>query len=462
VDALAPLPLPLAIITVVAGRVVLLVAVLLAWCSGPALAREPLDIQLFVKIGQPGQPEPIAIGPDGRVYVGTNQLGHGDAGAPSKIFAFSGLGELLREYELQGQPLEESHGIQGLVFDRDGLLYALDRSADPRVVVLDPASGEQRVYASFRDVPPCTGAPDGNCSQTRTDGPAGPDYATFSPSGDLYVSDIDQGLIWKVPRGGGQAQIWLSDPRLESLYGPNGIQFMADGRTLLFVNTASNPTAGNSLTGRLYTVPVEPDGSPGELAQVWESRPLDAPDGLAIARSGNVYVALAGTNQVVMLSPQFVELARTPRDAAANDSEEVPLDGPGSIVFLGDRLLVSNHSPIRGDPESWAVLDVFAGEPGLPLHFPRISRPKLRIGVRVDRPARRKRTLLRVRVTRFLATRPAPVKGARVRARGARARTNARGTATLRLRRRARRPIVVKARKRGFTTAVAVVGRARR
>jgi sugar lactone lactonase YvrE len=452
----------LAIITVVVGRVALLVAVVLAGSSAPALAREPLDIQPFAKVGPPGQPEPIAIGPDGRVYVGTNQLGHGDAGAPSKIFAFSGLGELVREYELQGQPLAESHGIQGLVFDRDGLLYALDRSADPRVVVLDPASGEQRVYASFRDVPPCSGAPDGNCSQTRTDGPAGPDYATFSPSGDLYVTDIDQALIWKVPRGGGQAQIWLSDPRLESLYGPNGVQFMADGRTLLFVNTASNPMAGNSLTGRLYTVQVDPDGSPGELAQVWESLPLDAPDGLAIARSGNVYVALAGTNQVVMLSPQFDELARAPRDPAANESEEVPLDGPGSIVFLGDRLLVSNHSPIRGDPASWAVLDVFAGEPGLPLHYPRISRPKLHIDVRATRSARRPRTRLRVHVGRYLATRKVPVAGARVRARGARARTNARGTATLRVRRRAGRPIVVKARKRGFTAAAFTVGRARR
>ena len=117
-------------------------------------AREPLDIEVFTQIGPPGQPEPVAIGPDGRVYVGTNQLGHGDADAPSKVFAFSQKAKLVREYELEGQPLEEDHGIQGLVFDRDGLLYALDRSADPRVVVLDPATGKQRVYARFRDVPP--------------------------------------------------------------------------------------------------------------------------------------------------------------------------------------------------------------------------------------------------------------------------------------------------------------------
>jgi SMP-30/gluconolaconase/LRE-like protein len=440
-----------------------LVALLLATLAAPALAREPLDIRVFARVGPPGQPEPVAIGPDGRVYVGTNQLGHGDADAPSKIFAFAHSGDLIREYVLAGQPLDHSHGIQGLAFDHDGLLYALDRSADPRVVVINPATGEQRRYASFRDVAPCgvaPGTPGGDCSDTRLDGPAGPDYATFSPSGDLYVSDIDQGLIWKVRKGGGRAQIWLTDARLESLYGPNGIQFTADGRTLLFANTASNPGAGNAFTGRLYTVPVQPDGSAGKLTQVWESLPLDAPDGIAIARSGNVYVALAGTNQVLVLSPHFVELARTPRDAAANLAEEIPLDGPGSVAFLGDRLLVSNHSPMRGDPKSWAILDVFAGETGLPLHYPRIFSPHLRLGVRASLSTRRIR--LRVRVTRHLAALEVPVHGASVSARGARARTNAKGEATLALPRGVKRPIVVSARKHGFAEAHAVVGSASR
>src|SRR3954451_3347430 len=115
---------------------IVLATLLLASIPALAQAREKLDIRVFAKIGAPGQPEPVAVGPDGRVYVGTNQLGHGDASAPSKVFALSEKGELVREYELQGQPLEEDHGIQGLAVDRDGLLYVLDRSADPRVVVL--------------------------------------------------------------------------------------------------------------------------------------------------------------------------------------------------------------------------------------------------------------------------------------------------------------------------------------
>jgi sugar lactone lactonase YvrE len=442
------------------SRIGVALAVLVLAAPASALAREPLDIEVFTRVGPPGQPEPIAIGPDGRIYVGTNQLGHGDKDAPSKIFAYSLHGELVEEYVIEGQPLDQDHGIQGLVFDRDGFLYALDRSANPRVVVLDPATGEQRDYATFRDVPPCSAAPGDDCSQTALDGPAGPDYAVFSPSGDLYVTDIDQGLIWRVPRGGGPAEIWLSDPRLESLFGPNGIQFMADDRTLLFANTASNPNAGNPFTGRLYTVPVQPDGSPGPLTEVWESRPLDAPDGLAIARSGNVYVALAGSNQIVLLSPEFAELARVPADPMANQEEEVPLDGPGSIVFLDDRLLVSNHSPIRGDPASWAILDVYAGETGLPLHYPRIFRPQLKIKLLAARSLTPTRLRLRVRVTRDLAAIEVPVAGAKVRARGERARTNERGIGRLVVRPRVDRQIAVKARKPDFADAkVKVPGR---
>jgi SMP-30/gluconolaconase/LRE-like protein len=241
------------------------------------------------------------------------------------------------------------------------------------------------------------------------------------------------------------------------VFGPNGIQFMADGRTLLFANTASNPMAGNPLTGRLYTVAVQPNGSAGKLTQVWESLPLDGPDGFAIARSGNVYIALAGANQIVLLSPQFAELARAPSDPAANQAEEVPLDAPASLAFLGQRLLMTNHSAIRGDSSSWAVLDVFAGERGLPLFYPRISRPALRLGARALSPARGACARIRVHVTRHLASKDVPVGGATARAGGARARTDARGAATLTLRRSFIGPVVVSARKPGFTAAKAAV-----
>lgn len=409
--------------------------------AAPA-ARALYDIRVFAHVPSPGSPEPIVVAGDRTVYVGTNQFGKGsdaDAGAPSRVFAFSPAGKLLRSYVLKGQPLDQDHGIQGLARDGDGLLYVLDRSADPRVVVLDPVTGVQRRYASFRDVPSCTtSGRTSDCSATVNDTAAGPDYATFAPDGTLYVTDIDQALVWRVPRGGGRAEVWFTDPRLESVYGPNGIQFLADGRTLLFANTASNPNAGNPLTGRLYKLPVLPNGKPGTLTQLWESRPGDGPDGFAIGKSKKVYLALAGASQMVVISPAGEELARFPASPVENQQNEVPVNGPASVAFDGSRLLVTNQGFPEGTPESWAVLDVFAGETGLPLFRPfvlaprpgRKPLPRLRLTIEPKRAIVGRRTRFRFRVR----LRGKPVKGALIRFTGRRVRTGPKGRASMRFR----------------------------
>jgi sugar lactone lactonase YvrE len=359
-------------------RVAALALSLLALAPAPAAAqgdREPLDIRVFARVPNPGQPEAIAVDLDGTVYVGTNQQQRGDSDAPSKVFAYSPSGTLLREYVVEGQDLDEPHGIQGLALDADGLLYALDRAADPRVITLDPETGEQRDYARFRDVPSCTlSGASNDCSDTIGDMESGPNTAAFDPDGSLYVTDIDQALIWRVPPGGGRPEVFFTDPRLENLFGPNGIQFMADGRTLLFAVTAQSPAAGNPTEGRLFTLPVKPDGSPGELGEFYRSRPFDGPDGFAIARSGNVYLAFAGANQLALISPTGEELARVP-DPIENQQMDPPFDGPASVAFLGTSVLVTNQSFPAGNPDHWAVFDVFAGERGLPLFRPAVSEP---------------------------------------------------------------------------------------
>jgi sugar lactone lactonase YvrE len=348
--------------------------------AAPTNAREYLDLQVFARVPEPGQPEPIAIGRRGRVYVGTNQLGKGDADAPSKIFVYSQAGELLREYVIQGQDLSEDHGIQGLAFNRKRRrLFALDRSADPRVIVLNPRTGRQRTYAHFPDVPPCSTVSAGTeCSATTSNSTAEPDYAAFGPGGALYVTDIEQALIWRVPRGGGSAHVWFTDPRLESVFGPNGIQFI-DRRTLLLAVTSTFPSpADPPASGALFEIPLAGRKKrAGGLELFWRSRSGDGPDGFAIGRSGTVYLALAGASQIAVISPSGEELARVPPNPIENLQQEIPLDGPGSLAFLGMRVLVSNHSPILGNPSSWAILDLYAGERGLPLFHPR-TRPRRR------------------------------------------------------------------------------------
>jgi hypothetical protein len=313
------------------------------------------------------------VGRNGTVYVGSNQQGKGDADAPSRIFAYSKHGALIREYVVTGQDLDQPHGIQGIAIDAGGILYALDSAADPRVITIDPKTGEQRDYVHFRDVPSCTAAGRADdCSDTTGDRESFPNFPAFGPDGSLYVTDTRQALIWRVPPGGGEPEVFFTDRRLDSAIGPNGLQMMADGHTLMFALTFLSPAAGDPSIGGLFTVPIEPDGKPGELAELWRSRPVDAPDGFALARSGNIYLALAAANQLVVISPQGEELARVP-GAVENQQMDPPFDGPASVAFLKRSVLVTNQSVLAGNPEHWAVFDVFAGEHGLRLFRPRID-----------------------------------------------------------------------------------------
>jgi sugar lactone lactonase YvrE len=418
-----------------------LLALLLAVAAAlPAVAegrRAQLDTRVFARVGPPGYPEPVAIGPDGLVYVGTNRASVGPAAvadAPSQVLVYDQRGRLVRREVIRGQSLTREHGIQGLAFDGSGLLYALDRSAArSRVIVIDPGTGKQRDYATFADVPLCGAARRRNCSASTVDRPAGPDYATFAPGGALYVTDIDQGLLWKVPRGGGRARVWFTDPLLSGAFGPNGIQFHRDGRTLRFAQTISEaPQDGGA--GLLLDLPVKRDGRPGRLRRFWSSRPGDAVDGFAIARSGNVYVALAVGDAVALVSPAGDEVTRFPATAADNARLPVPYDGPASLAFRGRRLLISNQSALRSDPSSWVVFDVWAGERGIPLFrpvvAPRARRPRIRLSVMVKTGRR-----LAFRATVGRGPRRRAVRGATISFAGRSVGTDRRGRASLRLRR---------------------------
>jgi hypothetical protein len=163
--------------------------------------------------------------------------------------------------------------------------------------------------------------------------------------------------------------------------------------------TGTNPSAGGPPTsGALYKLPIVAGGGPGALQEFWRSRPLDGPDGFALARSGRVYLALAGSSQLVVISPEGAEQARVPESPLENDRRDVPFDGPASVAFLGRSALVSNQSFPRGEQANWAIFDVYAGELGLPLFKPLIGRARLSLSLRGRRGRARGRRCFRGRI----------------------------------------------------------------
>ena len=188
------------------------------------------------------------------------------------------------------------------------------------------------------------------------------------------MTDYQQAVIWRIPPGGGNGQIWLADPRLDG--GPFGtacILLMPDQHTLLF-DQASNGGlggGGNPTTGKLYEVPIEPGGHPGALKQLWESGPADAPDGCALTSSGHVFIALAGeSSQIVELDPSGQELARFGQQYTGTNNSSIPFDTPSGLAFYGTQLIIANQSYIAGNTANMALLDLETGEQGSPSTCP--------------------------------------------------------------------------------------------
>jgi sugar lactone lactonase YvrE len=338
--------------------------------ASPAVAQTPapLSVRLFARVPSPGQPEGIVVAHDGTVYAGTDTRplpDRPDGTPPSKIFAFSPTGALLRDYTIQGENLGGFYGLFGLALDGDGVLYAVEHDP-PEIIALDPRTGAQRVYATFPDVPACRAVGrTTDCSDTAADQKPFPNFAVFAPDGTMYVTDTVQALIWRVPRGGGQAKVWLTDAGFEGIpFGPDGAQFEADGRTLVFVLAMPSATRGAGL----YTVRVGDDGRPGAVRQLWSAQPADGPDGFQIARSGRIYATAGGHGQIAVLNPDGSELARVP--APGSSQSDPPFDAPANIAFLGNDALITNHAFVVFAPTHWAILDLYAGEPGLPFFLP--------------------------------------------------------------------------------------------
>jgi sugar lactone lactonase YvrE len=423
-------------------------AVLIAAAPATATARERFDTKVLAHVPSPGYPALSLVDPASReIYAGTFTNAQGSDTGPSKVFAFSPDGHLDHEFTVQGQTPGTAHGVQVGAIDSKGRLYLLDQHP-ARVLMLNPKTGKQFTYATFADVPSCLpGASSGDCSATTTDNEPEPDYAAWGTDGGLYVTDYTQGLVWRVPPGGGKAKIWLTDPLLDgSEFGPAGIVMRPDHKSLL-ISTSAGPVAGvgDPTTGKLYSVPIQANGKPGALKKIWESGPREGPDGFALAASGNVYLALVGpgANQLVLIDPNGKEIARTPESQTANQQMEVPFDSPSSVEFDGLRMIVTNDAYFSGDQSHFVLFDVYAGEPGEPVFVPGSTQPSphvvgskkrysLTVRPRSVKPGVKRRFRFRARVKDAAGSRP--LARARVIFARHRVRTDARGVAVIRAR----------------------------
>ncbi|ONK13120.1 SMP-30/gluconolactonase/LRE family protein [Streptomyces sp. MP131-18] len=333
------------------------------------------QVEVWAEVPFPGHPLGIAVDRD-TIYVATHRDITNQPDVASHIYAYNRHGDITADFTVKGQ-IHPVQGISGLALDHDGILYAVDQSPS-RVITLDPRTGEQTTYAELPDVPLCEGdARDAGCSAATADRPAAPINLAFDPDGNLYIGDLTQALIWRVPPGGGTGEVWYTASDMDSLFGPNTVRFLDHGRTLLLAESAhdlQDPDELANARGRLYTLDIGRDGRPGQRRLFWEGGPGETPDGFAVSRSGTVYVALAVASTLLVLSRDGREITRLPAASQDNEEPQVPFDLLGGVAFHDNQLLITNQAFLGGPAAHQVIFSVTVHERGKRLFRPRIRR----------------------------------------------------------------------------------------
>jgi sugar lactone lactonase YvrE len=137
--------------------------------------------------------------------------------------------------------------------------------------------------------------------------------------GFLYVADSSLSRVWRVPAGGGTAEVWFEDPLLAGdltlgLPGANGLKIF---RHEVYV--------ASSTQGLIVAVPIEPDGSAGTVRIHGVMPTGTGCDDFDFDVHGSIYCTTDPTNLLVRIDPDgTTEILRTAADG---------LDGPTATLF---------------------------------------------------------------------------------------------------------------------------------
>jgi sugar lactone lactonase YvrE len=191
-------------------------------------------------------------------------------------------------------------------------------------------------------------------------GTPGLNALTIDRSGNVYTSDSFQGVIWKNGPSGGTPTAWYSPAGQNDLllptandaeplnppFGANGIEFNNEGTAMFVMNTAYHS---------IIKIPVNGDGSAG-TGSVFTTG-INAPDGVAVDASDNLWVAANQGDEIVVVDPSGKVIAKKGDFNGISPHGSVRgLLFPASLSFSPDmkRLYVTNFAlylPFAGVPE---------------------------------------------------------------------------------------------------------------
>jgi sugar lactone lactonase YvrE len=303
------------------GRVVLIGASLLGVLATvlPAQAWDRQKAELFATLpaGATG-PEGLTVGSDGKVYVATfGFTTTGPVSGPGKIYIFEQSGQLVRQLSVAGSSAQ----LLGIAFHPTTQAFLVIDFGNAKVWNVNLQTGTASTFMTVPTPPGSTGL----------------NALTFDSSGNVYVSDSFQGIIWKTGASGGVGTAWVTSPLLTTTgvppFGANGLAFNRAGNALFVANTGNDT---------IVKIPVS-GGTPGTPAVFANS--INGADGIVLDRQDNIWVAANQADEIVVVDPTGKAIAKL-GDFDGVTKQGVPrgLLFPASLEFSknGEFLYVSN------------------------------------------------------------------------------------------------------------------------
>jgi hypothetical protein len=145
------------------------------------------------------------------------------------------------------------------------------------------------------------------------------DFA-IGPDQALYITDTANGKIYRLPAGASTAELYLEH---RTLMGVDGITFL---NGTLYVN--------NVIFNKLYRIPVDAAGKPGQPVDIWMDQPVSGPDGMRAA-NGKLFVAENGSGKISAITVNG--------DRASVTVLREGLNTPTGVEPAGDTIWISER-----------------------------------------------------------------------------------------------------------------------
>jgi sugar lactone lactonase YvrE len=143
---------------------------------------------------------------------------------------------------------------------------------------------------------------------------------SIGPDKALYITDTANAKIYRLAPGAQSADLFMENRLLNGI---DGIAFL-DG--VLYVN--------NVAFSKLYRIPVDASGKPGNPVDIWMDAPVRGPDGMRAA-NGKLFIAANGSGTVVSLTVT----GDTAHVTVLKDKLDTPtgVEPAGNMVWLSER-----------------------------------------------------------------------------------------------------------------------------